>query len=283
MMMRMRMWMLMRMRHAHGTLLIELMILQKVCSRFRVGVEERRSSGRCGQRICSSPGMMMMMVMGIQKDGRILRRVAANRWRSSSRASSSTSACTDARHTNTPHPDSHAHCNVAVAALGLALVGFAARALALPRIGARTDAGIERCCRRSGGRSDVGAGSNSGGRRKLQLAVDARLEHVALRCGAIQYELLELGVLLGAASVHRLWLLLVLLVVVLLLFEQRSRLGWHFLVDVIAAAAATAMKAAATLAVDVAVAAANHNFRYDKRLRLQFPLLAHSTQHCAVL
>lgn len=220
----------------------------------------------------------MMMVMGIQKDGRILRRVAANRWRSSSRASSSTSASNDARHTNTPHPDSHAHCNVAVAALGLALVGFAARALALPRIGARTDAGIERCCRRSGGRSDVGAGSNSGGRRKLQLAVDARLEHVALRCGAIQYELLELGVLLGAASVHRLWLLLVLL-----LFEQRSRLGWHFLVNVIAAAAATAMEAAAALAVDVAVAAANHNFRYDKRLRLQFPLLAHSTQHCAVL
>lgn len=275
--MRMRMWM----RHAHGTLLIELMILQKVCSRFRVGVEERRSSGRCGQRICSSPGMMMMVMMGIQKDGRILWRVAANRWRSSSRASSSTSACTDARHTNTPHPDSHAHCNVAVAVLGLALVGFAARALALPRIGARTNAGIERCCRRSGGRSDVGAGSNSGGRRKLQLAVDARLEHVALRCGAIQYELLELGVLLGAASVHRLWLLLVLL-----LFEQRSRLGWHFLVDVIAAAAATAMEAAAAaLAVDVAVAvaAANHNFRYDKRLRLQLPLLAHSTQHCAVL
>lgn len=226
---------------------------------------------------------MMMMVMGIQKDGRILRRVAANRWRSSTRASSSTSACTDARHTNTPHPDSHAHCNVAVAALGLALVGFAARALALPRIGARTDAGIERCWRRSGGRSDVGAGSNSGGRRKLQLAVDARLEHVALRCGAIQYELLEFGVLLGAASGHRLWLMLLLLVVVLLLFEQRSRLGWHFLVDVIAAAAATAMEAAAALAVDVAVAAANHNFRYDKRLRLQFPLLAHSTQHCAVL
>lgn len=270
-MMRMRMWMLVGMRHAHGTLLIELMILQKVCSRFRVGVEERRSSGGSGQRIGSSTSMMMMM--GIQKDGRVLWRVAANRWRSSNRASSSTCACTDTRYT---HTDSHAHCNIAATALGLALVRLAARALALPRIGARTYAGIERCCRHSGGCCDVGAGSDSGGRRKLQLAVDARLEHVALRCGAIQYELLELGVLLGTASGHRMWLMLLLL-------EQRSRLGWHFLEVVIAAA--TAMEAAAAFAVtvDVTVAAANHNFRYDKRLRLQFPLLAHSTQHCAVL
>lgn len=277
-MMRMRMWMLVGMRHAHGTLLIELMILQKVCSRFWVGVEERRSGGGSGQRIGSSTSMMMMMMMGIQIDGRVLWRVVANRWRYSSRASSSTSACTDTRHTHThAHAHAHAHCNIAAAALGLALVRLAARALALPRIGARTDAGIERCS----GCCDVGAGSDSGGRRKLQLAVDARLEHVALRCGAIQYELLELGVLLGAASGHRMWLMQLLL----LLLEQRSRLGWHFLVDVIAAAAATAMEAAAALAVtvDVTVAAANHNFRYDKRLWLQFPLLAHSTQHCAVL
>lgn len=224
----------MRMSHAHGPLLIVLMILQIVGGALRIRVEERRCGRRIGHGIGGRRcGMMMMIEMMIQKDGRILRRIAANRWR--------TICC------NCDASASSCNCRIVAAFALVALaVGFAARALALPRLGAGAGARIERRGRRCAG------GHAGGGGRELQLTVNARLEHVALGCGAIQYELLKFGVLLGALQ---------LLLLLMLLLQQRSAFGGHFLIGIRMGCInvrATAMEAVA------AVAAANHNFRYDK-------------------